>query len=137
MHWKVLAVYFLKTRDPKGLECFVSFCKRTVKRGDGAQERTRTSTPLRELHPECSASANSATWAQGYFGKRRLGAQDQVFSSKAYGHVIGLCEVLSSNAGDTIVIVGSKVTLSRCRPPTNALTRPFRAPLSRRERGRG
>jgi hypothetical protein len=29
----------------------------------GAQERTRTSTPLRELAPEASASANSATWA--------------------------------------------------------------------------
>src|SRR5579863_4079240 len=31
----------------------------------GAQERTRTSTPLRELAPEASASANSATWAFG------------------------------------------------------------------------
>ena len=30
----------------------------------GAQERTRTSTPLRELAPEASASANSATWAK-------------------------------------------------------------------------
>ena len=30
---------------------------------NGAQERTRTSTPLRELAPEASASANSATWA--------------------------------------------------------------------------
>ena len=29
----------------------------------GAQERTRTSTPLRELGPEPSASASSATWA--------------------------------------------------------------------------
>ena len=30
---------------------------------DGAEERTRTSTPCRALHPECSASANSATSA--------------------------------------------------------------------------
>ena len=30
---------------------------------DGAQEKTRTSTPLRELAPEASASTNSATWA--------------------------------------------------------------------------
>ena len=29
----------------------------------GAEERTRTSTPCRALHPECSASANSATSA--------------------------------------------------------------------------
>ena len=29
----------------------------------GAQEKTRTSTPLRELAPEASASTNSATWA--------------------------------------------------------------------------
>jgi hypothetical protein len=34
-----------------------------VFRDYGAQERTRTSTPLRELAPEASASANSATWA--------------------------------------------------------------------------
>src|SRR5262245_35515852 len=30
----------------------------------GAQERTRTSTTLRPLAPEASASASSATWAQ-------------------------------------------------------------------------
>ena len=30
----------------------------------GAQERTRTSTTLRPLDPESSASASSATWAQ-------------------------------------------------------------------------
>jgi hypothetical protein len=35
----------------------------------GAQERTRTSTPLRELAPEASASANSATWA--HFAAKR------------------------------------------------------------------
>ena len=29
----------------------------------GAQKRTRTSTSLRTLHPECSASTNSAIWA--------------------------------------------------------------------------
>ena len=38
----------------------------------GAQERTRTSTPLRELAPEASASANSATWAQGAAKRGRL-----------------------------------------------------------------
>ena len=30
----------------------------------GAQERTRTSTTLRSLAPEASASTNSAIWAQ-------------------------------------------------------------------------
>ena len=29
----------------------------------GAQEKTRTSTPIRALAPEASASTNSATWA--------------------------------------------------------------------------
>ena len=37
-------------------------CERPV-RWHGAQERTRTSTPLRPLAPEASASTNSATWA--------------------------------------------------------------------------
>src|SRR3954447_16997682 len=43
---------------------------------DGAQERTRTSTPLRAPAPEAGASTNSATWARGQtFGRgRRLGA---------------------------------------------------------------
>src|SRR5690349_7822888 len=41
----------------------------------GAQERTRTSTPLRELAPEASASANSATWAKcGENGENYSGA---------------------------------------------------------------
>jgi hypothetical protein len=31
---------------------------------NGAQEKTRTSTPLRVLAPEASASTNSATWAR-------------------------------------------------------------------------
>src|SRR5205823_3834287 len=31
----------------------------------GAQERTRTSTPLRAPAPEAGASTNSATWARG------------------------------------------------------------------------
>jgi hypothetical protein len=31
---------------------------------NGAQERTRTSTPLRAPAPEAGASTNSATWAQ-------------------------------------------------------------------------
>src|SRR6056297_910692 len=29
----------------------------------GAHERTRTSTSVSSLHPECSASTSSATWA--------------------------------------------------------------------------
>ena len=33
----------------------------------GAQEKTRTSTPVRILAPEASASTNSATWALLYF----------------------------------------------------------------------
>jgi hypothetical protein len=38
----------------------------------GAQERTRTSTTLRPLDPESSASANSATWARVSFDALRL-----------------------------------------------------------------
>ena len=34
-----------------------------LKRMFGAQERTRTSTPVRALAPEASASTSSATWA--------------------------------------------------------------------------
>ena len=36
---------------------------RRLKFENGAQEKTRTSTPLRVLAPEASASTNSATWA--------------------------------------------------------------------------
>ena len=36
-------------------------------RAIGARKRTRTSTPLRELRPERSASANSAIRAQASF----------------------------------------------------------------------
>jgi hypothetical protein len=39
---------------------------------NGARERTRTSTPLRELAPEASASANSATRALLVCGKTKL-----------------------------------------------------------------
>src|ERR1044072_5440374 len=39
---------------------------------NGAQERTRTSTPLRAPAPEAGASTNSATWARGR--GRELGA---------------------------------------------------------------
>src|ERR1700757_5096782 len=37
----------------------------------GAQERTRTSTPLRAPAPEAGASTNSATWALVAFGRPR------------------------------------------------------------------
>jgi hypothetical protein len=36
---------------------------RDKRSGDGAQEKTRTSTPFRALAPEASASTSSATWA--------------------------------------------------------------------------
>src|SRR6056297_979973 len=32
----------------------------------GAHERTRTSTSVSSLHPECSASTSSATWASRF-----------------------------------------------------------------------
>jgi len=35
-----------------------------------AQEKTRTFTSVRSLHPECSASTNSATWAKTPFKKQ-------------------------------------------------------------------
>jgi hypothetical protein len=42
----------------------LNYWKEIQNKGIGAEERTRTSTPLRVLHPECSASANSATSAR-------------------------------------------------------------------------
>lgn len=38
----------------------------------GAQERTRTSTSIRTLAPEASASTNSATWAGVVEGRLSL-----------------------------------------------------------------
>src|SRR3954463_13243024 len=38
---------------------------RDRRKGNGAQERTRTSTPLRAPAPEAGASTNSAIWARG------------------------------------------------------------------------
>ena len=43
----------------------------------GAQEKTRTSTSLRKLAPEASASTNSATWA-GRVGRDLATAQGLV-----------------------------------------------------------
>src|SRR3954464_609171 len=40
---------------------------------NGAQERTRTSTPLRAPAPEAGASTNSATWARGRRRELRAG----------------------------------------------------------------
>ena len=65
-------------------------------RGDGAQERTRTSTPLRAPAPEAGASTNSATWAQiegnqfgraGRFGGGGAACQCGSLGAKAAGHV--------------------------------------------------
>ena len=52
-------------------------CKNnTIKWLTGAQERTRTSTALRPLAPEASASTNSTTWARGdIFVARERGAR--------------------------------------------------------------
>ena len=48
-----------------GLMCgFVLLVSKYIKGFLGAQERTRTSTPLQALGPEPSASTNSATWAK-------------------------------------------------------------------------
>src|SRR6266498_6115194 len=43
---------------------FVEMPRDALRRTNGAQERTRTSTPLRAPAPEAGASTNSATWAQ-------------------------------------------------------------------------
>ena len=53
----------------------VSHCGPLLRRagGDGAQEKTRTSTTLRPLAPEASASTNSATWALGESGTAAQG----------------------------------------------------------------
>src|SRR5687767_5272388 len=55
------------------------------RRGDGgAQERTRTSTPLRAPAPEAGASTNSATWARGR--GRELGGVPALVNAGAKGH---------------------------------------------------
>ena|GEM_PF-5429759 len=52
---------------------------------NGAQERTRTSTALRPLAPEASASTNSTTWArrgsQLWISAERRGAIKQGFGA--------------------------------------------------------
>ncbi len=47
---------------PELFRCFWT-ASDNLKRELGAQERTRTSTPIRALAPEASASTSSATWA--------------------------------------------------------------------------
>ena len=44
------------------MRCLKDIAINTIE-GIGAQERTRTSTSIRTLAPEASASTNSATWA--------------------------------------------------------------------------
>ncbi len=56
-------VFFAAQIDTKALSDFITYCEQMTYKL-GAEERTRTSTPLRVLHPECSASANFATSAQ-------------------------------------------------------------------------
>ena len=56
--------------------------------GNGAQERTRTSTPLRAPAPEAGASTNSATWARNVsllVGRRRLGAPARLVNAGTAG----------------------------------------------------
>src|SRR6516162_8646286 len=74
VHGQILGVCFLIFIDTKRLDHHVSYCKHKAKRTIGAEERTRTSTPCRALHPECSASANSATSASAN-SPARLGEQ--------------------------------------------------------------
>ena len=63
--------------------------RRSAGEGDaGAQEKTRTSTALRPLAPEASASANSATWAIGVTGDstyERAAPLSTAFPSSGYG----------------------------------------------------
>ena len=53
--WQLLAPQTKNPREPK--------FSRVFGLDNGAQERTRTSTSIRTLAPEASASTNSATWA--------------------------------------------------------------------------
>ena len=65
---------------------------------NGAQERTRTSTSIRTLAPEASASTNSATWAgvvKTRISPKRGGCQRKQrlfggFVYQARGKVVGL-----------------------------------------------
>src|SRR6185369_16444631 len=58
-------------RDLASLGAFKSPARWTVDLKAGAQERTRTSTPLRAPAPEAGASTNSATWALVAVGRPR------------------------------------------------------------------
>src|SRR5258708_37515796 len=49
-----------KVRDGHNQSTIVGLCENKDLQIVGARKRTRTSTPLRELAPEASASANSA-----------------------------------------------------------------------------
>ena len=65
----------------------------TAKVRNGAQKRTRTSTPLRAPAPEAGASTNSAIWARGTVQKRTvLGRRGRIAVR------LGLCQRRFSKA---------------------------------------
>ncbi len=57
---------------------------------NGAQEKTRTSTTLRPLAPEASASTNSATWASGVFPANILRRDSRYPQAIAVVNTIGI-----------------------------------------------
>ena len=64
---------------------------------NGAQEKTRTSTSIRTLAPEASASTNSATWA-GVFGGAEIYPRGGGVNGIA-GKKPGFCELCAGRGG--------------------------------------
>ena len=89
------------------------------RKGNGAEERTRTSTPCRALHPECSASANSATSAGAGRPRVRTSIDPSMTS-----HLVIRQEVCQEQPTITIdLIFGSRVVSGRCPACENGATR--------------